>query len=87
MDKREDLKNSLGNRFRETYGVEPGTAAVLFHNNSALRTMLNHLYLETMDELRECDLPDAGARIQGQAQLLWTLLNIPEEVEKLKNDE
>ena len=36
-----------------------------------------------MDELRQCDIPSEGIGIQAQAQLLWTLLNLPLEIEAM----
>jgi hypothetical protein len=80
----EDIKETLQDRFKECYGIDAGTAAVLF-NNMALKTMLEHMYRETMEGLLECpNLAVDGPRIQGQAQLLNTLLEIPKEIEQIQ---
>ena len=79
-------KEFVEDEFKNTYGLDPGTAAVLFQANSHLKDMLNHLYLETMEELRECGA-DEFVGIQAQARLLWTLCCIPEEVKKIQEME
>ena len=81
----EDIQETLQDRFKAQYGIEPGTAAVLFANSTGLRTLLAHMYNETMDELRECDIARDGQRIQGQAQLLYSFYHIPDEVEVIQN--
>jgi len=73
--------------FTATYGADPDSVQGLFRDGNVLAPLLQHMYLETMDELRETDLAKHGARIQGQAQLLWTLLNLPREIEKMNTPE
>lgn len=81
----EDLQETLQDQFKAQYGIDPGTAAVLFANSTGLKTLLAHMYNETMDELRECDIARDGQRIQGQAQLLYSLYHIPDEVEAIQH--
>jgi len=83
----QETQEGLRERFKESYGIDSGSAAILFANSSHLKTLLEHMYFETMEELRECTLKEDGERIQGQAQLLWSLLNLPEEIRKIENTE
>lgn len=77
------VRQSLVEEFRAKYGVDHGTAEVLFRDPGPLPKMIQHMYLDTMEELRECDIEKDGKRIQGMAQLLWTMLNIPGEVQQI----
>jgi len=78
------LRESREQDFEEKYGLDSVTAATVYRDAKAFTGLLQTMYLATMDELRECDLPKDGARIQGQAQILWTLLNLPTEISEMK---
>ena len=69
--------------FQATYGTDPGSVAAMFQDGNVLHSVLEHMYLDAMDELRQCDIPSEGIGIQAQAQLLWTLLNLPLEIEAM----
>jgi hypothetical protein len=56
----------------------------MFRDAPAFHRLLEHMYLETMEELRECDIARDGQRIQGTAQVLYTLLSIPGEILEMK---
>ena len=79
----QDLAEAQTELFKATYGIDPGAAEGLFRDG-ALISMLQHMYFNAMEEFRECNLREHGERIQGQAQNLWTLLNIPKEIEKMR---
>jgi hypothetical protein len=81
----QEIRANAMDDFRFKYGIDTSSAEILFREGSALTSMLQHMYLGAMEELRECDLAHDGPRIQGQAQTLWTLLNIPTELEEIKN--
>ena len=69
--------------FLDEYGIDPGSASVLFESGP-LKTMLEHMYYDAMEALRDCELASEGQGIQGQAKLLWTILEIPNKVNELK---
>ena len=87
MDKtlKQEICQSRVEWFSAKYGVEPGVVEQLFREGSPLPTILQTMYYGAMEELRECILKENGERIQGQAQALWTLLNIPKEIEEISN--
>jgi hypothetical protein len=74
-------------RFKDEYGIDPGSANVLFSSNTHLKEMLEFMYYDAMEALRECNLREDGDNLQGKAQTLWTLLNIPNEVKNLQNSD
>ena len=84
QDLSRDINQSRVDEFLAKYGIDHGSAEILFKDGSALPTILQHMYFEAMEELRECIIKEDGERIQGQTQILWTLLNIPKELEELK---
>jgi hypothetical protein len=72
--------------FRGAYGVDPMTASNLVQPGGPMVTMLQHMYFEAMDDLRTAsDIAGEGARLQGYAQALWDLLNIPAQLDEIKN--
>jgi len=79
-----DIYEAKVEEFKSFYGIDPGVAEVLF-KDATLKNMLEHMYLDAMTCLRECDHNADGRHIQGQAQTLWTLLCIPKEIETLRN--
>jgi len=79
-------RESLNKDFLDQFGIDPGSAAVLF-DIGPFKTMLEHMYYETIEALRDCDMDTDGRGIQGQAQLLWALLNVPKRLEELKDVE
>jgi len=68
------------NSFVQDYGVDTAMVLSMFKDGNVLQTMLEHMYLEQMSLLRECDILHEGVGIQAQARLLWTLLHLPEEI-------
>jgi len=75
-------------RFKERYGISHFEAEALFQNSPALETLLRHMYYESMDALRsENDFPVGIARIQGETQVLWDLLQIPQILDDIRNTE
>jgi len=74
------IKDAEIKGFEEKYGLDPAAVAAAFKDAPDFLTILQHMYLDAMDELRECDISHDGAYVQGQAQVLWTLLDLPNEV-------
>ena len=82
-----DIKESQREEFKEEFHISPDDAAVLFRDGSPLVLMLQGMYFDEMEALRECDMKQDGQRLQGQAQVLWSLLSIPARIAELKNTE
>ena len=74
---------ALTKDFEDRYGMAPGEANGLFRDQGLFKTLMEHLYLTTMDQLRDCDLREAGPGIQAQAQLCWELLNLPTQISEI----
>ena len=77
-----DVYESKVEEFKAVYGIDPGSAQILFRDRT-LMTMLEHMYLDSMEDLRECRFDEDGRHCQGQAQALWCLLNVPKVLECL----
>lgn len=80
----QNARDAVAENFVAKYGIDSNAANALYRDGNSLVPMLQHMYFEAMEELRECDLDKDGKRIQGQAQVLWTLLNIPKDLEEMK---
>lgn len=82
-------KDALENNraeFKEKWGVEVGTANLIFEN-SQIAEMLDHLYLLYARDLREENDRDAMLRLQGICRILSDLLSIPDEINEIMQDE
>ena len=73
----------LAEDFVSQYGVTPEQASNLFRDGSTFKTMIEHMYQDAVDVLRDCDLTTDGPRVQGQVQLLNLFLNIPNQIEQI----
>ena len=73
----------LAEDFVSQYGVTPDQASNLFRDGSTFKTMIEHMYQDAVDVLRDCDLATDGPRVQGQVQLLNLFLNIPNQIEQI----
>lgn len=82
-------KNARQARYDEfvaDFGVDPSAAEIMFRESSPFKQMVEHMYYDAMDALRESeDIATEGKGIQGQAQLLWKLMSIPERLNELKD--
>jgi hypothetical protein len=76
------VSESGRNAFIEKYGVEPEYLLPAMKDDR-IRVVLHHLYLDAMEDLRECNLKEDGERIQGEAVAYWNLLNIQKEIENI----
>jgi len=80
----QDQHESRQAEFVATYGIEPGVAHELCRDDAPFLKLVQHMYLQSMEELRDCKLDEDGKRIQGMAQALWALVNLPQEVDALR---
>lgn len=79
-----DHRESLCHDFEEKFGIEVAQAEALLHEPSPFLDMAKHMYYDAMDQLRECEIADAGARIQGMAQLLWEFVNMQNAINEIR---
>jgi hypothetical protein len=80
MSEKSDL---LARDFLDKFGITHEQASSLFRDGSTFRTMIEHMYQDTVDLLRDCDITTEGHAIQAQAQLLNLFLYIPIEIEEI----
>jgi hypothetical protein len=73
----------LAQDFLAKYGVTHEQASSLFRDGSTFRTMIEHMYQDTVDLLRECNIATEGPAYQAQAQLLNLFLYIPIQIEEI----
>ena len=72
--------------FEQDYGVDPASVLSMFKDGNVINRMLEHMYFDQMELLRQCDIVNEGQGIQAQARLLWTLLNLPKEIKELNEE-
>lgn len=77
-------RDAANQAFLDEFGIDAGTAGHIFDASPALKTLLDKMYSDAMEALRECEMVTEGSAFQAKAQILWTLKNIPEELEKIK---
>jgi len=71
--------------FEEKWGIDPGTAGLLFDRAGYLTKMLNHLDKSFLECLREENDHDTLLRNQGSARVLRDILGIPDEIKALES--